>query len=370
MRIRRQETFAALLFLAPFLITLGIFFVFATVMAVYFSFTNYDLFNAPEWVGLRNYQNLFLDELFVTALRNSLIYAAVVTLVQTVGALIMAAILNQRIVGMTFFRTAFYMPSVTSSVVITLIFLWLYQRRGALNYLASQFSTYLPQVLAFLGIVVVAQAVQVLWERSRNMPARAFDPALLVVSLLVAFGVTWALTATGVLMPRSVPDVDFVWLQTRQEVPAGAPVWLRAPVPLIAIMLQNIFTTIPTFMLMFLAALQDVPKSYYEAAALDGASPVQQFLYITIPSVRPVTFLVVTLGLIGTLQMFDQVAIFGNAVPLRSVITLAYFVYNRMFPGAQLPEVGFAAAAAMFLAALTLVIVMIQRLFLRAEGNR
>lgn len=370
MRIRRNETAAALLFLAPFLTTLGIFFVFATVRAVYFSFTDYDLFNAPQWVGLRNYRDLFLDELFLTALRNSLVFASVVTLVQTVGALVMASILNQRIRGMTFFRTAFYMPSITSSVVITLIFLWLYQRRGAFNYLATQFSTYLPQIIAFLAAVVVAQAVQVLWERSRGMPARALDPALMVVSLLVAGAAAWSLTATGVLMPRDVAAVDFVWLQTRQEVPAGAPMWLRAPVPLIAIMIQNIFTTVPTFMLMFLAALQDVPKSYYEAASLDGASPTQQFYYITVPSVRPVTFLVVTLGLIGTLQMFDQVAIFGSAVPLRSVITLAYFVYNRMFPGAQLPEVGFAAAAAMFLAVLTLIIVMLQRLFLRAEGNR
>ena len=370
MRTRRYETAAAFLFLAPFLVTLGIFFVFATVRAIYFSFTNYDLFNSPEWVGLRNYRNLFLDELFLTALRNSLVFASVVTLVQTVGALVMASILNQRIRGMTFFRTAFYMPSVTSSVVISLIFLWLYQRRGAFNYLASQFSTYLPQILAFLAGVVLFQAIQVLWERSRGLPARALDPALLVVSLLVAGGATYLLTSLGVVMPREVADVDFVWLQTRQEVPAGAPMWLRAPVPLIAIMIQNVFTTIPTFMLMFLAALQDVPKSYYEAASLDGATPTQQFFYITVPSVRPVTFLVVTLGLIGTLQMFDQVAIFGNAVPLRSVITLAYFVYNRMFPGAQLPEVGFAAAAAMFLAVLTLIIVMFQRLFLRAEGTR
>src|SRR5690606_14271834 len=370
MRIRRQETVAAILFLSPFLITLGIFFVFATVRAVYFSFTNYDLFNAPEWVGLRNYRNLFLDELFLVALRNSLMYAAVVTLVQTVGALIMASILNQRIRGLSFCRTAFYMPSITSRVVISLIFLWLYQRRGAFNYLASQFSTYLPQILAFLAGVVVFQAIQVLWERSRGRPARAFDPALMVVSLLLAFGAVWLVTGLGVLMPRDVPDVNFVWLQTRQEVPGGAPTWLRAPVPRIAIMIQNVFTTIPPFMLMFLAALQDVAKSYYEAAALDGASPTQQFLYITGPSVRPVTFLVVTLGLIVTLQMFDQVAIFGNAVPLRSVITLAYFVYDRMFPGAQLPEVGFAAAAAMFLAVLTLIIVLFQRLFLRAEGNR
>lgn len=370
MRMRRNETAAALIFLSPFLITLGIFFVYATARAVYFSFTDYDLFNAPEWVGLQNYRDLFRDELFLVALRNSLIYAATVTLVQTVGALVMASVLNQRIRGMSFFRTAFYMPSITSSVVISLIFLWLYQRRGVFNYLASQLSTYLPQILVFVAAVVGFQVVQVLWERSRGQPARGFDPALLVVSLLLAGGATLALTTLGILMPRDAQDVNFVWLQTRQEVPSGAPMWLRAPVPLIAIMIQNVFTTIPTFMLMFLAALQDVPKSYYEAAALDGASPAQQFLYITVPSVRPVTFLVVTLGLIGTLQMFDQVAIFGNAVPLRSVITLAYFVYDRMFPGAQLPEVGFAAAAAMFLAVLTLLIVMAQRLFLRADGHR
>lgn len=370
MRERRADTTAALLFLAPFLLTLAVFFLYATARAVYFSFTNYDLFNAPQWVGWQNYRDLFRDENFLTALRNSLVFAFVVTLVQTVGALVMAATLNQRIRGLSFFRTAFYTPSITSSVVITLIFLWLYQRRGVFNYLATQVQTYLPQVLAFVLAVVALQTLQVMVERSRGMPAKALDPALLVVSLLVAGAATWAATAFGFLAPREVADVDFVWLQTRQEVPSGWPMWLRAPVPLIAIMIQNVFTTIPTFMLMFLAALQDVPKSYYEAAALDGATPAQQFVYITVPSVRPVTFLVVTLGLIGTLQMFDQVAIFGNAAPLRSVITLAYFVYNRMFPGAQLPEVGFASAAAMFLAALTLVIVMLQRLFLRAEGTR
>ena len=62
-----------------------------------------------------------------------------------------------------------------------------------------------------------------------------------------------------------------------------------------------------------------------------------------------------------------QVAIFGDAVPLQSVITLAYFVYNRMFPGGQLPEVGFASAAAMFLAVLTLIVVLVQRVFIPSE---
>lgn len=370
MSTRRQEFIAAYLFLTPFLVTLAIFFLYATARAVYFSFTNYDLFNAPTWVGLRNYQNLFSDDAFLTALRNSLVFAAVVTTVQTFGALVMAAVLNQRIRGLNFFRSAFYMPSITSSVVITLIFLWMYQRRGVFNYLATQFNAYLPVIGMFVLILVLAQVVQVLIERARGITVRWLDPALFVVALLIAVAGTWLLSMLGVLAPRAVDAVDFTWLQTRQEVPGAFPRFLRAPVPLIAIMIQNVFTTIPTFMLMFLAALQDVPKSHYEAASLDGATPVQQFFYITIPSVQPVTFLVVTLGLIGTLQMFDQVAIFGNAVPLRSVITLAYFVYNRMFPGAQLPEVGFASAAAMFLAALTLLIVLAQRMFIRSRGLR
>lgn len=374
-----RELLPALLFLSPFLVVLAIFFVYASARAVYFSFTDYDLFNAPKWVGLENYRALFKDDNFLYALRNSLVFAAVVTAVQTAGALVTASALNRRVRGMTFFRSAFYMPAVTSSVVITLIFLWLFQRLGGINYLITAVARNAPAIGLFVLVAIVVQAIQVVLERRRwrgatggasTRTVAAFDPALLVVSLLVTAAATIGLGLLGYLAPRGTDAVAINWLQTRQEVPNGAPFFLRAPLPLVAIMVQNTFTTIPTFMLMFLAALQDVPRSYYEAAALDGANPAQQFFYITVPSLQPVIFLVVSLGLIGTLQMFDQVAIFGSAVPLQSVITLAYFVYNRMFPGAQLPEVGFASAAAMFLAALTLVIVLLQRTVLRAEGDR
>lgn len=380
MRRQGNELLPALLFLLPFLVVLGIFFLYAAARAAYFSFTDYDLFSAPQWVGLDNYRALFQDDLFLLALRNSLVYAAVVTTAQTVGALLTATALNRTVRGMSFFRSAFYMPAVTSSVVITLIFLWLFQRLGAVNYLITQARAYTPVILLFIGVLVIAQLVQVALdragERRRGGPtpawrrARLTDPAFLAVSLIVALLITWLAMMLGAISPREVAPVNINWLQTRQEVPGDFPFFLRAPLPLIAIILQNVFTTIPTFMLMFLAALQDVPRAQYEAASLDGANPVQQFFYITVPALQPVTFLVVTLGLIGTLQMFDQVAIFGSAVPLQSVITLAYFVYDRMFPGAQLPEVGFASAAAMFLAVLTLVIVVSQRLVIRAEGSR
>ena len=369
MRRRGSDTVAAYLFLLPFLLLLIVFFVFATGRAVYYSFTDYDMFSTPSWVGLRNYVDLLRDALFLNALRNSVLYALVVTVVQSFLALVMAAALNQRVRGIGFFRAAFYLPSITSSVVITLIFLWLFQRRGLINHLTTLFLRYLPLLLTFLALVVVVQVVQVVWERRRRLPATWSDPALLVVSLLTALAGTLLLNLTGFVSARELAPVDFVWLQTTATVPPGAPFWLALPMPLVAIIIQNVFTTVPTFMLMYLAALQNVPASYYEAASLDGASAAQQFFLITIPSVRPVTFLVLTLSMIGTLQMFDQVAIFGDAAPLRSMVTLAYFVYDRMFPGAQVPQVGFAAAAAMFLALLTLTVVLLQRLVVRAEAS-
>lgn len=369
MRAKLAETRAAYLFLLPFLLLLIIFFGYAAVRAIYFSFTDYDLFNAPKWVGFKNYADIFTDTNFLYALRNSVIFAIVVTVIQTFLALVMATILNNKIRGIQFFRAAFYMPSITSSVVITLIFLWMFQQKGLINYLVSGLRANLPIIAVFLLILVVVQVVQVLFERARKLPAKWFDPALFVISLLIAVVGTWLLSALGFVRAREVVPSDFVWLLTDQEFPSFMPFWLRAPVPLIAIMIQNIFTTIPTFMLMYLAGLQDVPKSHYEAASLDGATPVQQFRHITIPAVQPVTFLIVTLSLIGTLQMFDQVAIFGNAAPLRSIITLAYYVYNRMFPGGQTPEVGLAAAGAMFLAIFTLIVVLLQRFVIRSENR-
>lgn len=365
MKQRFRDAAAGYLFLAPFLLTVAIFFVYAFVRAVVFSFTDYNLFNINNmnFVGLQNYTDLFRDANFLRALSNTLTFCVIVTVSQTIGALVMASVLNQKVRGIGFFRATYFMPSVTSSVVITLIFLWLFQRGGLFNYLTTQFLVFLPHIIVFVGTVIVAQAIQVSLERSRNLPATWTDPALLVVSLLIAIVVTFVVAFTGFIAPRDIPPVNFIWLNTTEGIG-----W--AAYPLIAIMIQNIFTTVPTFMLMFLAALQNVPVSHYEAASLDGATPVQQFWHITVPSVQPVTFLVVTLGLIGTLQTFDQVAIFGNAVPTESVITLAYFVYERMFPGAQLPEIGFASAAAMVLAILTLVVVLIQRLFIPSEQQR
>ncbi len=353
---RRTEALYALGFLAPYLFVLGVFFLYAFLRTVYFSFTQYDLFHTPEWVGFRNYAELFRDDLFLRALRNTLFYSFFVTVVQTFLALVLAAILNTKIRGVTFFRTVYYLPSILSSAAATLIFIWVFQRRGFLNYALGWLEAHAPILLTFLGLFLLFQLVQVAWERGQGLPVHLFDPALAAGSLILALALTWFLVALGVLAPREGIEVKTVWLNTRRE-------WLGVSIPLWSIIIMNIYTTIPTFMLIFLAGLQDIPKTIYEAAAIDGATPIQQFFRITVPLLRPVIFLVVTMSLIGTLQLFDQVALIGNAAPLESTITLAYYVYNSVFPSGATPKVGFGAGAALVLAVLTLLVVLLQRRF-------
>ncbi|MCL4454151.1 MAG: sugar ABC transporter permease [Deinococcus sp.] len=359
MRLGRLiEATNAFLFLLPFLLFLAVFVGYGVVRTVYFSLTDYNLFDPPKWVGFQNYVRLFREPDFIRALQHSLAFTLVVTVVQTLFSLLLATVLNQRIRGITFFRTVYYLPSVLSSAAITLIFLWLYQKTGFLNFAVSWVLTYLPLLLTFVGLFVVVQAVQVVFERSRGLPAKPFDLALATASLLLAAAGTFALDLFGVVNPREGVQFKFIWLNTRQE-------WAGLPIPLWAIVLQNIYTTIPTLMLIYLAGLQDIPKSLYEAASLDGADDWQQFTRITVPMLRPVTFLVITLGLIGTLQVFDQVALISGpgGAPLESTVTLAYYVYNNVFPSGATPKVGLASAAAITLSVLTLVVVLLQRRF-------
>ncbi len=370
MKAKSQDLWYALLFLLPFLFVLLVFFAFAFIRAAGFSFTNYNLFNINplpsysgepfKWLGINNYLQLFREPLFLIALRNTVFYSFVVTAIQTFLALCLATLLNQKIRGINFFRTIYYFPSILSSAAVTLIFLWLYQKNGFINFAVSWFNRHVWLILVFLAIFILVQIVQVLLEKARGLPVNFFNPALATLSLLVAIVGIFLLTIFGLLQPRDVPNFEQVWLNTEQS-------WLGIPIPLWAIIMQNIYTTIPSFMLLYLAGLQDIPTSLYEAASLDGASRWQQFLRVTVPMLRPVTFLIVTLSLIGTLQLFDQVALFGDAAPQRSVITLAYYVYANMFPSAGESRVGLAAAAAIVLGILTLIATLLQRRFVGSE---
>lgn len=361
------EKLAPYVLLTPFLFGFIVFFMYAFIRAFYFSFTNYDLFSSPDWIGIKNYIALFREYLFGIALKNSLTFAIIVTTMQTIFALILAVVMNQKIRGIKFIRAAYYMPSVTSSVVITLIFIWMFQRKGVINYLLTVFQQYRLLISVFLVLIIGIQLLLVVKEKWKGRPVSYFEPSYIVLSIIFASIITYLLKDFGIITLAEIKAVDTIWLNTRETVPSWAG-RLAFPRPLGAIMMLNIWTTAPTFMLLYLAGLQDIPRELYEAAEVDGAKGWQKFWYITVPQLKHITFLVVTMGLIGTLQMFDQVAIIGFQAPLESTITLAYYVYQSAFPSSAKPEAGMASAAAIVLAVLTLIIVLIQKRF-TGEGR-
>jgi multiple sugar transport system permease protein len=350
-----RETRTAWLFLAPFLILLTVFFFYAAVRSAWFSLTDYDLFSPPEFVGLSNYVALLSDPLFLNALVNSMTFAIFVTATQTFLAMLLAVFVNRIVVGKGIARTVFYFPSIVSSTVMTLIFLWLFQRQGIATGLVNWGYNHLWQIGCFLAVLFGVQAALVMNARRRYVDVRPADPFFLLFSLAAAVIATYALRVLQIL-PVGEGAEPINWLNTREK-------FLFMPVTLWSIAVMNIFTTVPTLMLLYLAGLQSIPGMLYEAAEIDGATRWQQFIKITVPLLAPVTFAVITLGLIGTLQMFDQVAILGTAAPIESRVTLAYYTYFNAFPTGASPRIGMASAGAICLGVLTLCIVYLQRRF-------
>jgi multiple sugar transport system permease protein len=274
---------AGLLFVAPYLaffiiLQLGMF-----AAAIWVSLHHYDLLALDNpFVGLRNYIRLPGNEHFMHALRNTAEYAIVVVILQTIFALLLAVLLDAKIKGRNFFRSTWYTPSIASSVVISMIFLYVYHPTGLLN-----------SVLGLIGIHTTETYLE---------------------------STTWALPA---------------------------------------IMFMNIWTTAPTFMLMFLAALQDIPHEVYEAASVDGASATRKLFSITIPLLRPVIFLVVSLGIIGCFQVFDQMFIMTNGGPLESTLSVSLLIYNNLFKDQG--TVGVACAQAVVLGIIIFALTMLSR---------
>lgn len=352
-RYDNAERRTAWLFLAPFLILLSVFFFFAAIRSAWFSLTEYNLFDPPKFIGLSNYVQLVTDPLFGLALRNSLTFAIFVTVSQTVLAMLLAVFVNRIAHAKGLTRTIFYFPSIVSSTVMTLIFLWLFQRQGIVTDIINWAQNHGAHILSFVAVLVIVQAALVLRARQSYVDVRAADPFFLLFAVLAASLVTFALRL-GQVLPVGTLTEPISWLNTRDTL-------LFMPRTMWAIAVMNIFTTVPTMMLLYLAGLQSISGALYEAADIDGATKWQQFRKITVPLLAPVTFAVVTLGLIGTLQMFDQVAILGNAAPIESRVTLGYYTYYNTFPPGGSPRIGMASAGAICLGILTLIIVFLQR---------
>ena len=172
--IRRGEAASGWLFTAPVILLLGVFLVIPVLMALWVSFSDWGGRGSPfssdvHFVGLKNYTTLLAggglaEQDFGTSLKNNAWYVVLVVPIQTAVSLGLAVLVNRAVLrGRGFFRTAFYFPSVTSSVAITVLWLFLFSTSGAVN-----------KVLAWVGI---------------NGPNWFNDPSGIIHNLLAAFGV-------------------------------------------------------------------------------------------------------------------------------------------------------------------------------------
>lgn len=268
---KTKEAITAYLFLAPNLIGFMIFTSIPVIASLALSFMKWDLFSPPQLVGFENFNALFRDSYFWQYCWNT-VYLMMAIPFSIAGSLILALALNQKLKGMVFFRTVYFLPTICSGV-----------------------------------------AIYMLWRL-------VYNPDFGVFNMLIAkFG-------------------DLI------GVPLKGPFWLTDEAwakP--ALIIMSVWQTVGGYnMILYLAALQGVPRDFYEAAEIDGANSWQKFWAITWPQISPTTFFIATMSVIGGFQAgFDPAYIMTGGGPNGSTTTLIYYIFNNAFKWHQM---GYAAA--------------------------
>ena len=244
------------LFVLPFVLGVLAFKLFPFVMSFALSFTQYDIINPPQYVGLANYEELALaDPLFRKSLGVTIAFVALTVPLRLAFALFIAHVLNFRLRGINFFRSAYYLPSILGgSIAVSVLWRFIFSQHGLVNI-----------ALGKLGIGPIA------------------------------------------------------WLADEHY-----SLW--------TIVLLNVWQ-FGSAMVIFLAALQNVPVSLYEAAECDGASKAQQFWRITVPLITPVIFFQLVTGLIASLQLFTEPFIISKGIgePAQSLMFYSMQLYRQAF---------------------------------------
>ncbi|MEL4179456.1 carbohydrate ABC transporter permease [Roseateles sp. PN1] len=260
------------LFVLPFVLGVLLFKLFPFVASFALSFSQYDLIDPPEYVGLANYQELATgDPLFRKSLGVTLLFAALAVPLRVGFALFIAHVLNFKMRGINFFRSAFYLPSILGgSIAVAVLWRFIFSKNGLVNLLLSQ-----------MGIEPIA------WLADEHY-------SMWTIVLLF----TWQFGSA---------------------------------------------------MVIFLAALQNVSVSLYEAAECDGASKFQQFWRITVPLITPVIFFNLIMQMVHAFQEFNGPYLITEGGPLSSTYVLALYIYDQSF---RFFNLGYGAALSWVLFAL------------------
>jgi multiple sugar transport system permease protein len=277
MKQSRSSTGTGLAFAAPWILHFLVFIAAPIVLSFYYSLCDYDTLSPPRWVGGENYRWLLTrDPLFWRSLQNTFYMVLVGLPLSTGVSLGLAFLLNQKVRGIAFYRTVFYLPSIVPVVATSILWLWLLNPEiGLVN-----------TGLARIGIRGPGWMIDPNWAK----------PALILMGLWSAGG----------------------------------------------------------GMIIYLAGLQDVPQSLYEAAALDGAGPWACLWHVTLPFLSPILLFNLIMGLIGYFQYFTQAYVMTNGSGGPQDATLFYAL--RLFRSGFIDfNMGYASAMAWVLFGITLV---------------
>ena len=334
--IKGRQQLAGWIFISPVVVLLGLFLFVPVLMAAWVSVSDWTGRGSPfaadvGYVGTENYSQILTGgglatQDFGTSIRNNLYYVLFVVPLQTALSLFLAVLVSRRIMrGRGFFRTAFYFPSVTSSVAITVLWLFLFSQSGVVNKILSWFTIDGPNWFA--------------------------DPRGVIHVFLRAVGVESA--------PQALATNEFLGISWWQ--------WVSGPsMAMSAFILMAIFTTSGTFMLLFIAGLQSIGPEIEEAAMMDRANAWRRFIHVTLPMLKPTLFTVITLGLIGTWQVFDQIYVGTQGGPAKTTLTPAYLSFNEAFNQGDWGE---GAAIAFILFAIIVFFTIVQRFVLRERDT-
>ena len=242
------------------------------------------------FTGIDNYTRLFKDPTFLTTVKNTVIYLIIQVPVMILLALFLSVLLNNKTLKFKgFFRTAIFLPCVTSLVAYSVIFKYLFSQDGIIN-------------MMLMNVSLISEPIQ--WLT---------DPFWAKIAIVVA--ITWRWTGYN--------------------------------------------------MIFYLSALQNVDESIYEAARIDGASPVQQFFKITIPMLKPIILFTSITSTIGTLQLFDEVMNITKGGPGNATMTISQYIYNLSFK--YTPDFGYAATVSY---AIVIMIVIFSIIQFKVAGDK
>lgn len=315
-----RETSEAYLYLAPAGLILFVFWFLPVLASFGISFTNWegaDTLDIVGWVGLRNYERSLGDDAFWRSLANTVNYTLYAVPLTLFVSLAVALLLHQNIGGRSFFRAAFFVPYVSAWVAVSVLLRYFFDPEfGPLNYLLS-----------------------LVWET--DQPLR------------------WLREPRGVIKMFAMGPLG---IESWPRYPIASPFIDGPSLAMLCVILASVWHDMGFFVVVFLVGLDNIDRTYYEAAMIDGAGPWKRLKTITLPLLTPTTFFCLVIAAIGAFRVFVPIMVMTpGGGPGKTTATLVYHMYEKGFMEWKL---GQGAAIALLMFALIFVFTMVQnRLF-------